>query len=118
MKDETKGPRESKTKSGGTEGLFGRCEIGLDKILESLPYSFYVIDAFDFTIKAANEATQLGPLTDASTCYALTHNRRTPCGSSLHPCPIEEIKKTGAPVSATSGLNKLLLSEKTSSAVK
>jgi class 3 adenylate cyclase/PAS domain-containing protein len=79
------------------EGL-RQCEICLDEVLESLPYPFYVIDVSDYTIRAANPAAHFGPLSSASTCYALTHNMDKPCGSAAHPCPIEEIRKTGKPV--------------------
>ena len=70
----------------------------LDLVLESLPYPFYVIDAFDYSIKLANSAAQFGRLSKNSTCYALTHNSDIPCTSARHPCPIEKIKKTKRPV--------------------
>ena len=76
----------------------GLCELRLEQILESLPYPFYVIDASDYTIKAANAAAGFGPLTNASTCYSLTHDRDEPCDSAEHPCPIEEIKETKGPL--------------------
>jgi PAS fold len=91
LKDSKSGPEE-------TDRRLGQCELRLDQILESLPYPFYVIDASDFTIKAANAAAGFGPLTNASTCHALTHNRNKPCSSAEHPCPIAEIKQTKRPV--------------------
>lgn len=92
------GLKISKAGSKRREEASGQCELRLDQILESLPYPFYVIDASDYTIKAANASAGFGPLTNTSTCYALTHNRDTPCGSAAHPCPIEEIKETKGPV--------------------
>lgn len=69
------------------------------KILESIPHPFYVIDARDYSIKMANSATtQLGEIDEYTTCHALTHNRKTPCKGSAHLCPLEEVKRTGQPV--------------------
>lgn len=70
----------------------------LELILESLPYPFYVIDIFDYTIKMANYAAYPGNLPKGITCFALTHNRNSPCNTSDHPCPLEIIKKTKHPV--------------------
>jgi len=70
----------------------------LNLVLESLPHPFYVIDAFDYTIKLANSAAQLSILSKQSTCYAITHNRHGPCGTEEHPCPVEIIKRTKQPV--------------------
>jgi PAS domain S-box-containing protein len=70
----------------------------LDLILESLPHPFYVIDASNYRITATNPAAHLNPLSTDSTCYALTHNRDTPCDPAERPCPVEEIKKTKKPV--------------------
>lgn len=71
----------------------------LNLVLESLTHPFYVIDGTDYTIKIANSAAHLGPLSDNITCYALTHQRDTPCGSAEHLCPVDEIKRTKQPVS-------------------
>ena len=71
----------------------------LNLVLQSLTHPFYVIDASDYTIKVANPAAHLGKLSEDTTCYALTHQRDTPCGSAEHLCPLEEIKKTKQPVS-------------------
>lgn len=68
----------------------------LDLVLESLPYPFYVIDAFDYTVQVANSAAQFGRLSEESTCYALTHKIDRPCCSAENPCPcpVEEVRKT------------------------
>lgn len=34
---------------------------------------------------------------DESTCFALTHKRDRPCGTSYHPCPLDEVKRTKKP---------------------
>ena len=70
----------------------------LNLVLESLPHPFYVIDAFDYTIKVANSAAHMGRLSKGTTCYALTHRSDRPCGSEGHPCPLEKIKETKQPV--------------------
>ncbi|MHA2263954.1 MAG: ATP-binding protein [Candidatus Thorarchaeota archaeon] len=73
-------------------------EIGfLEKVINSLSHPFYVIDAYDYTIKMANKAARLGPLTGTETCYSLTHRRNEPCNSTLHPCPLDQVKRTGKP---------------------
>jgi sigma-B regulation protein RsbU (phosphoserine phosphatase) len=69
----------------------------LRTVLDSLPYPFYVIDASNYKIIAANSAAQFGRLSDSSTCYRLTHNSDRPCSSNMHPCPLETIKKTKRP---------------------
>ena len=66
-------------------------------VLESLAHPFYVIDANDYTVKLANRAAKFGPLTEESTCYALTHKVSKPCRGAEHPCPLNEIKRTKKP---------------------
>jgi PAS domain S-box-containing protein len=71
----------------------------LKLLLESLPHPLYVIDASNYRITATNLASQLGIISEDSTCYALIHKRDTPCDPAEHPCPVKEIKKTKKPVS-------------------
>ncbi len=70
----------------------------LETILESLSQPFYIIDANDYKIIMANSAAHFGQLTENSKCYKLTHNEDKPCDTTLHPCPIKEIKRTKKPV--------------------
>jgi PAS domain S-box-containing protein len=70
----------------------------LMSILESLTHPFYVLDANNYTVLMANPAARFSSRTAQSTCYALTHRRDTPCDSTMHPCPVEEIRRTKAPV--------------------
>ncbi len=65
--------------------------------IESLGHPFYVIDAEDYTIKLANSAAGMKISSEQSTCYALTHNRTTPCDTSEIHCPLEIVKRTGQP---------------------
>jgi PAS domain S-box-containing protein len=70
----------------------------LNLVLESLSHPFYVINVDDYTIQMANSAAKTEGTTGKSTCYALSHNRQTPCDSKEHPCPLEIIKQTKKPV--------------------
>lgn len=70
----------------------------LETVLECLTHPSYVLDANDYTIKLANSAAHRGPIRRTTTCYALTHRKRTPCRSESHPCPLRIVKKTGKPV--------------------
>lgn len=70
----------------------------LETVLESLTHPFYVIDANDYTLKMANSAARLGRIAGTTTCYALTHRNKKPCGTQVHPCPLEIVKRTGKPV--------------------
>lgn len=67
-------------------------------VFESLSHPFYVMDANDYTIKMANSATHRGEIAGLVTCHALTHRRSTPCGGRGQRCPLEEVKKSKAPV--------------------
>ncbi len=70
----------------------------LNIIIESLAHPFSVIDANDYTVKLANSAAYAGDLSKKISCFALTHKRKKPCGSSEHICPLEDVKKTKKPV--------------------
>lgn len=71
----------------------------LESILDALIHPFMVIDAKDHTIKLANSfAKKHYKLKLNSKCYEASHGRRKPCNGSDHPCPLEEIRKTGKPV--------------------
>ena len=70
----------------------------LNNIMNSLTHPFYVIDVSDYTIKLANPAAGFGDLSEARTCYALTHQKDEPCSDSDHPCVIELIRQRKEPV--------------------
>ena len=69
----------------------------LKKVLESLTYPFYVIDANDYTIKIANSASGFNPDLKEITCHRLTHNSNKPCLDIEHQCPLNIVKKTKKP---------------------
>ncbi len=66
----------------------------LSHVIESLSEPFYVINVEDYSIEIANSAA-LGKksLESAKTCYALTHNRNTPCRDEDYLCPLKEVVK-------------------------
>lgn len=70
----------------------------LTTVIESLTHPFYVMNVDDYTIQMANSAARVESLAGVATCYALTHHRDAPCSTADHPCPIEELRKTGRPV--------------------
>ncbi|MEA3544179.1 MAG: PAS domain S-box protein, partial [Thermodesulfobacteriota bacterium] len=70
----------------------------LRHIIESLAHPFYVVDAENYAIVLANSAAMEGAEKKQTTCYALTHHRQTPCDGLEHPCPLQKIKETRAPV--------------------
>jgi signal transduction histidine kinase len=70
----------------------------VNHVLESLTHPFYVIDANDYRVLMANSAAQWSPASHKRTCYALTHGRGEPCNTTLHPCPLEQVKNTKQPV--------------------
>jgi len=84
---------------GRAEALLRDQNQFIKTVFESLGHPFYVIDADDYTIKMANSAAVSGEMSQAVTCYALTHRRATPCEDAGYPCPMKQIKKTGKPVS-------------------
>lgn len=70
----------------------------LNHVIESLPHPFYVLDAENYKIQMANSAATGGKLTENTTCYELTHRRKTPCEGVEHACPLRTVKRTKKPV--------------------
>jgi len=69
----------------------------VELILESLPHPFYILDTENYLIIFANKAARNLGISTVSTCYALTHQRETPCDGEEHLCPLIEVKKTKKP---------------------
>ena len=64
----------------------------LSHIIESLTQPFYVVNVADYSIAIANSAARGdSALETATTCYALTHQRNSPCHGEKHPCPIQAV---------------------------
>ncbi|MCK5522515.1 MAG: PAS domain-containing protein [Thiomargarita sp.] len=64
----------------------------LQNIINSLNHPFYVINAENYQIEFANAATRRW--NKKITCYALTHQKSTPCEGINNPCPLQEVKRT------------------------
>jgi len=53
----------------------------------------------DYRVKLRNRAAREGSiLPGAETCYGLSHGSDAPCTGEDHPCPLEQVRKTGEPV--------------------
>jgi GAF domain-containing protein len=72
-------------------------QILLNNTIEILSQPFYVINANNYQITLANSAGGLGPLSEDSACFSITHNQNKPCTGKDHPCPLEEVKRTKKP---------------------
>lgn len=70
----------------------------LDKVIDSLPYPFSVIDAHDYTVRLGNAKAMAGADGHPMTCHALSHHQSFPCSGEEHPCPLQQVKATGKPV--------------------
>ena len=70
----------------------------LTNTLESITHPFYVVNANDYTIEMANEASKTDGISKANTCYSMTHKSRGPCSGKDHVCPLEEVKKKKKPI--------------------
>jgi len=81
-----------------TEERFRKQNEFLTRMLESIPYPFYVVNVRDYTIKIANSAAKFGTVSKKSTCYALLHNRSMPCNDIEYTCLLKEVKKIKKPV--------------------
>jgi PAS domain S-box-containing protein len=70
----------------------------LTAIIDALPHPFYVFAVDSYELKLVNRAAYNGQLPAHLTCHQLSHGRPTPCGGDDHPCPIDEVRRTGRPV--------------------
>jgi len=69
----------------------------LQNTIEALAHPFYVIDALDYSMLVHNSAAEKLGNPEDTHCYELTHHRDTPCDGQDHPCPLQEVLKTGKP---------------------
>jgi len=69
----------------------------METIIEAVPHPLYVLNVDDYTIQHANSLANGHP---GTTCYSVTHDRDQPCdeGSDSAPCPLQEVVKTGEPM--------------------
>ena len=84
----------------------------LNKVIDSLPHPFLVVDAKDYSILMANSITRAGNLSEKIHCYELMHHSKTPCNNSEYLCPLTEVRRTKKPITVehihSDGNNKLL----------
>jgi PAS domain S-box-containing protein len=68
-------------------------EVSL-RILNSIPFQVYLIDASDLTIKLTNlEGFNYVSSTQDSHCYSYIHGLNEPCGNTGYPCVLEKVKE-------------------------
>lgn len=65
-------------------------------ITQALQYPIYVIDAADYSVLFSNQSPVSVPEEEV-TCYQLTHHLERPCNNAEHPCPVEQVVKSGQP---------------------
>ena len=70
----------------------------LRNVLEALTHPFCVIDVETYEIVMSNSAAGPTPPLPGTTCYNLTHGSDTPCNTREHPCPLEDVRRTGKSV--------------------
>jgi two-component system, cell cycle sensor histidine kinase and response regulator CckA len=70
----------------------------LNSLLESVTHPFYVVDAHDYRILLANSAARGAFFAGPTTCHGATHGSMQPCDTVQYPCPVQEVKRTGKPV--------------------
>ncbi len=67
----------------------------LNNVIESFSQPLLVIDPRDYTVIIANTAARRGDNAAGHKCHQLVHGLEEPCSRFGHPCPVEEVNKTG-----------------------
>ncbi|MBI4846491.1 MAG: HAMP domain-containing protein, partial [Candidatus Omnitrophica bacterium] len=62
----------------------------LEAVINSLKYSFYIIDT-DYVIQMANAAAKENGIKPGIRCYECTHHRNIPCSEANEICPLEDV---------------------------
>jgi rsbT co-antagonist protein RsbR len=70
---------------------------GVQRIIDSLFFPFYVVNGESYRIELINEAARKGREVGGMTCHQLTHHNPVPCDSEEHGCPLQEVRRTGKP---------------------
>ncbi len=72
----------------------------LNEVLNALTHPFCVINTNDYSVEIANRALYNNneKIYENMKCYLMMHRNDRPCTESGHICPVDEIKKTGKPV--------------------
>lgn len=66
-------------------------------ILESVSHPVYVVDVEDYGVVLANSAAGFSQAPKGTPCYALSHDRDTPCGTGEHACPVHAVRQSSEP---------------------
>ncbi|NOY61404.1 MAG: PAS domain S-box protein [Calditrichaeota bacterium] len=69
----------------------------LNKVIDSLPHPFYVVDVNTYKIKIANSSARQKGVQKDSICYKTLHHSDSPCKLPVHPCPLGNVVKSGKP---------------------
>ncbi len=88
--------RDISESKGEKEAITWQSDL-LSSTIESLPHSFAVIDAKDFSIVAANNAGRKMGLDKGAKCYQALYNLDKPCNNIKTKCLVDTIKRTGKP---------------------
>ena len=70
--------------------------LQLASVIDALPSPLYLIDAEDYSIRIRNRAAAEQGF-DGKSCFAVSHNRTSPCEGRDHECPLEIVKRTRRP---------------------
>jgi PAS domain S-box-containing protein len=73
-------------------------ETFLGTVINAITSPFAVINAGDYTVEIANPAYG-GSMAVGRKCHTVSHHLETPCAEAGCLCPLNEIKRTGKPVS-------------------
>ncbi len=70
----------------------------LQNIFESIIHPLYVIDIDSHLVKMTNSAARMAGLREGRECHVSAHHNNKPCGSEGLLCPIQDMKRTGLPI--------------------
>ena len=74
----------------------------LQTVIDSIPDVLVVIDRQRRVVLTNRAARQAGggrdPVAEGLACHQVLYQRRSPCSESAHPCPLEQVLATKAPV--------------------
>jgi PAS domain S-box-containing protein len=82
-----------------TERKLKEAHSFLQSVINGVAEPIMVID-INYRVKLMNQAAGggLSELPDNLCCYQISHHSDKPCINSEHPCPLEEVRRTGRPI--------------------
>jgi signal transduction histidine kinase/HAMP domain-containing protein len=75
-------------------------EQRLKTVLSAITHPICIVNVNDYSLQVLNSAAESRLEKSASSqikCYEFSHNRNSPCSSKEHPCPVEEVVRSGKP---------------------